>query len=720
MATFIPDMNDIRNSKMVRPTEGELALLEELSKLPDAYQVYFQPHINFAHPDIIILHETAGAMIIEVKDWNLAAYSYYSDKDDYGYSKKDDYGYLKVKNESGRIATPFQQVQEYKDEFYNTFCPELITEKINRNSKDGNGDRVYGVIKTAVYFHKATANAVDELFGSSGHLSINKEEIKTYKIYTSYWCSEDLQSITSDIKERLLKKEHQYFTQPIYNSMQALLVPSESWAEQMTPFELDAKQKQFAKCTPGAKTRLKGIAGSGKTLVVAQKAINCYNRKKTPVLILTYNITLRNYIRDRIAQNTRGMSQTERGDAFEIIHYDKFLPQVIRKMHLKSPTPGERLDGIIDWRGYREECRRILENNRNRIKEYGCKYDTILIDEAQDYESEWFDTIQKYFLADKAEFFVVADEKQNVYERRLEDKLPVIPGFSGPWSQLLKSYRLAQTNFALAADYQKTFMGNKYNLNLDETASASTQKGSVRYFDLRSSDYRYGETWQIANQFRMSEPASPNDICILFNDMRSVRKMEQTISWSNPGIKVVTMCEKQQEYNKIKAQYDALKNEWNSLINQRYYKITESFGDNLDKIRKQIKYIRNNWGDISNDPNCDSEKLLKIRKKLYGVIEDLEQLRQMRKYQFEMNSGVIKICTIQSFKGWEISTVVFVLENETINDELVYTAITRAKKNIIVVNWGNEKYHTFFAEHDNAPREQKKAYAEIDPEELPF
>lgn len=719
MATFIPKLNDIRNDKMVRPTEGELALLEELSNLPDAYQVYFQPHINFAHPDVIILHENAGAMIIEVKDWNLAAYSYYPDKDDYGYSKKDDYGYLKVNNESGRIATPFQQVQEYKDEFYNVFCPELITEKINLNSKGGKGKNVYGVIRTAVYFHKATANAVAKLFGSSGQLSISSE-IKKYAMYTSYWCREDLQGIASDIDKRLMKNKHPCFTQPIYNSMQTLLVPSESWTEQMAPFELDAKQKQFAKCTPGVKTRLKGIAGSGKTLVVAQKAINCYKQKKTPVLILTFNITLRNYIRDRIAQNTRDMSKWERSNAFEIIHYDKFLQQVIRKMHLIPPIPGEQLDGTIDWCGYHEAYRTIIENNRNRIKEYGCKYDTILIDEAQDYESNWFDTIQKYFLAEKAEFFVVADEKQNVYGRRLEDRLPVVPGFSGPWSQLLKSYRLAQTNFALAADYQKTFMENKYNLNLDETTSASTQRGSVRYFDLRASGYRYWKTWQIANQFRVSEPASPNDICILFNDMRSIREMEQTISRSNPGIKVVTMCEKQEEYKEIKAQYDALKSEWNSLINQKYYKITESFSDNLDKIRKQTKYIRNSWSDISNDPNCDSEKLRKIINDLYGVIKDLEQLRQTRKYQFEMNSGVIKICTINSFKGWEISTVVLVLENETINDELVYTAITRAKKNIIVVNWGNEKYHTFFAAHDNAPREQRKVCAEIDPEELPF
>ena len=57
---------------------------------------------------------------------------------------------------------------------------------------------------------------------------------------------------------------------------------------------------------------------------------------------------------------------------------------------------------------------------------------------------------------------------------------------------------------------------------------------------------------------------------------------------------------------------------------------------------------------------------------------------------------MIKICTIHSFKGWEIGAVVLVLDNnENINDEMVYTAITRAKKNIIVISFGNKRYDAF-------------------------
>lgn len=65
-----------------------------------------------------------------------------------------------------------------------------------------------------------------------------------------------------------------------------------------------------------------------------------------------------------------------------------------------------------------------------------------------------------------------------------------------------------------------------------------------------------------------------------------------------------------------------------------------------------------------------------------------------------MNSGTIKISTINSFKGWE-SEVVFliieptIIENTYFNhtfDELLYTGITRARKNLVVINFGNAEY----------------------------
>ena len=79
---------------------------------------------------------------------------------------------------------------------------------------------------------------------------------------------------------------------------------------------------------------------------------------------------------------------------------------------------------------------------------------------------------------------------------------------------------------------------------------------------------------------------------------------------------------------------------------------------------------------------------------------DYEKIRENKKFQFWMNSGTIKISTINSFKGWESEVVFLILEpryeNETTFnmafDELLYTGLTRCRKNLIVINFGNSQY----------------------------
>ena len=79
MAIFIPSMEEIMANQMERPTKGELHLLNQLQVLSNNYTIYFQPHVNTLHPDIVIVKHNCGVMIIEVKDWNLGAYEFKAD-----------------------------------------------------------------------------------------------------------------------------------------------------------------------------------------------------------------------------------------------------------------------------------------------------------------------------------------------------------------------------------------------------------------------------------------------------------------------------------------------------------------------------------------------------------------------------------------------------------------------------------------------------------------
>ena len=77
-----------------------------------------------------------------------------------------------------------------------------------------------------------------------------------------------------------------------------------------------------------------------------------------------------------------------------------------------------------------------------------------------------------------------------------------------------------------------------------------------------------------------------------------------------------------------------------------------------------------------------------------------------------METDVVKLSTIHSYKGWEAPTVILIMRPEQAEEqkkyavrekensaELIYTAITRCKENLFIINCGNEKYHQFFYEY---------------------
>ena len=125
MASFFPSMEDIKQDAMEKHTDGEISLLEELASLPDTFNIYYQAHINCAHPDVIVESAGHGILIIEVKDWNLQSYTFSPSEN----SKHDKYGYMMVRGNAAKLSTPFEQVQGYKDELFEVLSPELYAFK---------------------------------------------------------------------------------------------------------------------------------------------------------------------------------------------------------------------------------------------------------------------------------------------------------------------------------------------------------------------------------------------------------------------------------------------------------------------------------------------------------------------------------------------------------------------------------------------------------------
>ena len=80
--------------------------------------------------------------------------------------------------------------------------------------------------------------------------------------------------------------------------------------------------------------------------------------------------------------------------------------------------------------------------------------------------------------------------------------------------------------------------------------------------------------------------------------------------------------------------------------------------------------------------------------------DNYKKIRDNKKLHFWMNSGTVKISTINSFKGWESEVLFLILEDKFSNetafntnfDELLYTGITRCKNQLVIINFGNADY----------------------------
>lgn len=143
------------------------------------------------------------------------------------------------------------------------------------------------------------------------------------------------------------------------------------------------------------------------------RAVNAHKRHGGAVLILTYNLTLCMYIKDKISEVREEFSWSY----FEIINYHKFMTFALNDagIEIEIDENEENSESQLDVKYY---------SNTNVFSDSNIwrKYDTILIDEVQDYKSEWLTIIKDNFLAKNGEMVIFGDEKQNIYDRKVDEE----------------------------------------------------------------------------------------------------------------------------------------------------------------------------------------------------------------------------------------------------------------------------------------------------------
>lgn len=602
-------MKDVERFRV--PLEpGERCLLDFLiCYLDDKYEIYVQPFLNGDRPDIVIVRPDAGVMVVEVKDWRLKHYQNHR-----GGSKP----WLLRKN-GASILSPLAQVEKYKSNLYNLHLSDLF----EHNLKNGN---YFSVVQPAVYFHnESTSDAKEFCYNKSRYTQV-------------FGCD----ALNSDSFYQILSKarlNHEsdlaLFDKSLYKSFKRFLHPPEHTPEMGKNIRYTTRQQELVESREKPRQKIRGVAGCGKTKVLAGRAVSSYARTNDRVLILTYNITLRNYIHDRINEVRAPFPWS----AFEIAHYHHFF---------KTQTVN-----------YGLECLDLIQAADQKdffapVKESIYKYRTILVDEVQDYKQEWLRLLIEYFLAKDGEFVVFGDEKQNIYSRTMgSDRFPIIPTVPGRWNELKESFRMQTETLRIAQAFQDRYFRNRYEIDKDVAVVQGDVFSTPTIFKYYSASEE--DVFDIIRNEIISASIHPNDLVVLAPTHETIRDLEYKFRCIAHE-RTTYMGETKEEYESLLRKYG-----------------------------------------IEDASKANNNRKFKL---------ELDSIQRIRKFHFWPHAGTVKLSTIHSFKGWEAHTLVLVICNthtaeDGSLDELIYTALTRARKNLIIID-ETSSYRDFFKQAFNS------------------
>lgn len=381
MAIFYPSIEKINKFK-VQPTEGERTLLNFLeSTLDDSFEVYFNPFLNGDRPDVLIMRKNYGVMIIEVKDWNL-----------YNFQLNEKRKWVYTPNESV-VKSPIDQVLKYKSNLFDLHVPDLLQVRI----KDF---RNFNIVSCAVYFHCASKFYLEE------KLVKPYKDDKKYQSFLKY--NVDLlgnDSLNHKDFNSLLKKRYliakcisKFFSDKLYENFKRILSPPLHLRSQGDLYRYSEKQKEiiYGKIENGRikvqlEQRIRGVFGSGKTTVLAARAVQAYKRalkrnNNPRILILTFNITLKNFIHDKINR----VDESFPIENFIIINYHQFINAELNNLNIEFEISNgldpDRVSEYLESQYYSNV--KLFDKHKDEIS----KYDAVLIDEIQDYRRTWMET----------------------------------------------------------------------------------------------------------------------------------------------------------------------------------------------------------------------------------------------------------------------------------------------------------------------------------------
>ena len=426
-------------------TPGERRVLDWfLEILPPRWEIYIQPHLNGLRPDFVLLHPQCGIAVYEVKDWNFRSMDYFVQT---GSGPPKLMGRKDGKEFSLAAQDPVAKIDLYKEEIYDLYVPRLP-------SRSGFGSIVAGII-----FTDATTEEASQLLKPLRDHRGRTEHSRRYPIIGAELIGDLEKRTLRHVLPSAIQLDKRMSEEAAADLRHWLVEPSFS-SEQRVPLKKIMTPRQKALCLNEEETkfrRLRGPAGSGKSLVLAGRAAELAASGKR-VLVVTFNITLINYLMDLAVQYAQSGKVRQQMTALNfhlwcrriatITGHEEEYEELWDSQHPARVKQVLEVDLPLRAKGWAS----VLDDDD--------RWDALILDEGQDFLPLWWDALRAALPRNgSGEALIAADRQQNVYDVPAWTEAAMSgAGFRGRWAELDHSFRLSPALSRLATQFVETFL----------------------------------------------------------------------------------------------------------------------------------------------------------------------------------------------------------------------------------------------------------------------
>lgn len=416
MADCIPASIDNLNFS----TAGERKVFNVLKRLPQHFTVRYEIilHERNFRPDFTLLSPQYGVCVVEVKDWSVDAIKQATPekfviqwRDNNPASRMNPQ--LKCQIYLANIKERLTLCSELRDSSYNLLIdPHFLIALPNMRSAEFDEIGLDAVIdKSHVLFKEHLADergAVQCVMDAIPRMQQPLTSVQFKQV--------------NDHLGLVIKTDPTQEGEGLTGARRGPIVSSKKL---ISEFAIDLEQERVAKNLGEGPRLLRGMAGSGKTLILLVRAKLAISnaekaKQKQRILILCWNISLANYMRQafrnidipfegRLTSAPMPASDTSTVEIMHLIDWLRWVVKSYSSYRFPASSDPDFLDRVTS----------LLE--KVKLPEH-AKYDAIYLDEAQDFREEWIE-----FLFHKAvkgddpkekNFIISADNAQQIYRHQ--------------------------------------------------------------------------------------------------------------------------------------------------------------------------------------------------------------------------------------------------------------------------------------------------------------